>query len=330
MKNLTRRRFLQESSLLMGAALVPSPLLAQQKKTSLQSVHRFSVGQVQCSVLKDFALDYETGMFFSEPSPEIEEQYDAYDNIHNGTVHSPYSAMLLRMNDQNILLDTGIGYHQNPVSLGDHQVEMKGQLQSLLQEENLGPEDVDMVIISHFHPDHIGGIYTEEGKLNFPQAEIVVDQQEWDFWHSEEGQNLMPLFTDFIRENIHPLDKSTVRFLQEDYQNVVPGITAIQAPGHTPGHRVLIIESGGEKLLYAADTFLHPIHVENLSVQTVFDYDPQQARKSREKVLNIAEEEDALVHAFHFAYPGLGRVARKGSQWLWEYTDQTASLNTDR
>ena len=320
MKNFTRRRFLKNGATFLSAmSIVPLRHGLCKAIFSSDAIYRFSVGKARCSILKDFVHAYQTEEFFSEASSEVETLFDAHQNIQDGKVHSPYDAMLIRMNGQNILIDTGIGFYKNPVTLGDHEVKIEGQLQTLLKEENLTPADVDLVIISHFHPDHIGGIYSEEGMLNFTNAQFVVGKKEWDFWHSSKAESLPPLFNDFIKTNITPLKDSDVKFLEEDHVSIVPGLSAIHAEGHTPGHLVFMLESEGEKLLYAADTFLHPIHIEHLEVQTVYDFDHDLARKSREKVLKLALENEALVHAFHFEFPGLGHVTQKGSDWQWEY-----------
>jgi len=98
---------------------------------------------------------------------------------------------------------------------------------------------------------------------------------------------------------------------------IVPGIRAVAAPGHTPGHMALAISSGGEQLLVIADAVLHPIHLEQPEWYAVVDFIPEQAVATRRRLLNRAAAEKALVLAFHFPFPGLGHVVQKGEGWQW-------------
>jgi glyoxylase-like metal-dependent hydrolase (beta-lactamase superfamily II) len=100
---------------------------------------------------------------------------------------------------------------------------------------------------------------------------------------------------------------------------VLPGIQAVKADGHTPGQIALTIHSKKEHLLYISDAFLHPLHIERIDWQTNYDLDHAKAKQSRLKLLNLAYKDNMLVSAFHFEFPGLGRVDKINQNWTWNY-----------
>jgi glyoxylase-like metal-dependent hydrolase (beta-lactamase superfamily II) len=107
--------------------------------------------------------------------------------------------------------------------------------------------------------------------------------------------------------------------LKGDFIILLPGITVVNADGHTPGQIALAIHSGKEHLLYASDAFLHPLHIEHLDWRTNYDLDHEKAKSSRGKLLDLAYKENMLVNAFHFDFPGLGRVDKYYENWKWTY-----------
>jgi glyoxylase-like metal-dependent hydrolase (beta-lactamase superfamily II) len=200
--------------------------------------------------------------------------------------------------------------------------QFKGRLLEILAKENIDKKQITHVVITHFHPDHIGGIYEESGKINFPNARFIIHEDEWNYWYSSRSDNQPPLFRLFIDKNINPLKNQHVELIKGEENQILPGINAIQAAGHTPGQIAVSIASGKDKMLYISDAFLHPLHMEHTNWQTNYDMDHELAKASREKLLQLAYHENMQINAFHFNFPGLGRVDKMGNNWKWVYSQK--------
>ncbi len=187
-------------------------------------------------------------------------------------------------------------------------------------------EDVDTVIITHAHPDHVGGAIDEKGKPAFPRARYVMWREEWDFWsngpdlaHLSMPDELRAIILDSAARCLPPLEGRLE--LIAPGTEIAPGIEAVAAPGHTPGHMALSIASEGEELLALADTVLHPVHLEHPEWYSAVDYDREQVVATRQRLIKRAGADEALVFAFHFPSPSLGHVVRTDTGYTWKPLD---------
>lgn len=210
---------------------------------------------------------------------------------------------MLQYDDKKIRIDTGIDFFEKPLIFRGNSYLFEGRLQHLLRQENIRKEDITDVVITHFHPDHVGGLFAEDGKLNFPNAQFHIHEDEWNYWHSSQSDNQPELFKYFIQKNILPLKTLNLNLVKGDFVDMLPGVTAVKDDGHTPGQIGLVIRSEKEHLLYISDAFLHPLHIDKLDWQTNYDLDCVKAKQSRVKLLELAYKDNMLVDAFHFDFP---------------------------
>jgi glyoxylase-like metal-dependent hydrolase (beta-lactamase superfamily II) len=322
---MQRRKFLKSSAAIIGAFpfiynhelnFFDTPFLMNDE------VFKIKIGNLQCTIFRDLMFKYQAKDYFINASPEELEPSLRKLHITPDNIPSPFIAVLLQQDDKKILIDTGMGFSEKPLVFRGNSYVIKGRLHQLLQQENIKVEDITDVIITHFHPDHIGGLFSEENKLNFPNAQFHIHEDEWTYWHSSLSNNQPPLFKYFIEKNITPLKNLNRNLFKGDFANILPGITAVKAEGHTPGQIALILHSGKEQLLYISDAFLHPLHIERLDWQTNYDLDHQKAKQSRVKLLELAHKDNMLMNAFHFDFPGLGRIDKFNSGWTWKYTNK--------
>ena len=288
--------------------------------------YRLNVGDFECTIVKDGTIAYPypakdvfINFFVNAPEeglkrvlgehnldPERWEQYV-----------SPYSALLINTGQRRVLVDTGAGSFA-PTT---------GRLIPNLQAEGISPGDIDTVILTHCHLDHIGGALDIQGKPAFPKARYVMWRDEWDFWTTEkaaeavaelkiENEHLKEGLVAFPLHNLPPIQDQLD--LVDHETEIVPGIRAVAAPGHTPGHMAVAVVSGNERLLYISDTVLHPIHLEQPRWCSAVAIAPEEVVTTRRRLLNRAEAEKAIVFASHFPFPGLGHVVQKEKGWQWK------------
>ena len=284
-------------------------------------VYHFKIGAFECMAVSDGTFTYTpptfplpaTLLFCNAPKERLEQSLRQH-NIqpeHWTEWISPYICVLVNAGEYLVLIDTGAD------GLGPN----TGRLLQNLQADGIAPESIDVVILTHGHPDHIGGNTLDDGKLVFPNARYVMWKDEWDFWTSEQAEEKLD---EHVREVLLRVAHKNLAPIQgrldliEREREILPGIQAIAAPGHTPGHMAIAISSGGEQLLCISDAVLHSIHIEEPEWCAAVDFAPDQVVATRRRILNRAANDKALVLAFHFPFPGLGYVIQKGEGWRWQ------------
>lgn len=325
---MERRNFLKDSTALISSLpflrlnlfSIPGSTFTMNEETK-----KIKIGKFDCTIFRDLLFSYMAKDFFiNAGEDELQPSLNKY-NIASGKISSPFIAVLLQQADKKILIDTGVGFTEKPVMVRDKPVLFKGQLHYLLQQENIDKRDITDVIITHFHPDHIGGIFSENAQLNFPNAKFHMHEDEWNYWHSSQSANQPEQFKFFIEKNITTLKDHNLHLIKGDSTDLLPGITAIKTDGHTPGQIALIIHSENEYMLYISDAFLHPLHIEKINWQTNYDMDHAKAKQSRVKLLELAYKDNMLINAFHFDFPGLGRIHKFENNWTWKRLESPGS-----
>lgn len=285
-------------------------------------IHKLQVGDFTCTIFNDFQFIYQAKDYFiNAETEELDTALRNYD-ISTGSIPSPYIALLVETENRKMLIDSGIGFSETPISFKGKQFMLQGRLHSLLQKQGISGMDITDVVLTHFHPDHIGGVYSDAGQLNFPNAQFHVHEDEWNYWHSSQSDQQPGLFKSFVEKKVSPLARQDLHLMRGDEAEILPGITGIKAAGHTPGQIAVLLHQNQSNLLYISDAFLHPLHIEQLDWQTNYDLDHKKARKSRVKLLEMARKADMQINAFHFDFPGIGRVDLAKGQWKWQYTTE--------
>lgn len=283
---------------------------------------RFSLGDFDCIVVSDGIFTYPYPAqnafinFFVNASQEHLRQALRRHNLDPDTWEayvSPYQCLVINTGQHLVLIDTGAGSFA-PTT---------GKLVPNLQVEGVKPKDIDRVILTHGHPDHIGGNIDKEGNPTFPNASYVIRKDEWNFWTSEPNLGELTisdhgkeLLVKVAQDNLLPL-QDRIDLISHETE-IVPGIHCIPAPGHTPGHMVVDVISGSDQLLYISDTVLHPIHLEEPDWYSAVAINPHQVVETRSRILDMASKEDVLTLASHFTFPGLGHVSQKEGAWYWQ------------
>ncbi len=320
-----RRVFLKNSTSILGTF----PLfefnqfkLFQPRYFDMEDVYKTKIGKFNCTIFRDTMYKYMAKDFFINANQEEVDQSIQQYKATPENIPSPFIPIYLEQKDKKILIDTGIGFTKNPVNIRGSEMMFEGKLHQLLVHENINKEEITDIIITHLHPDHIGGIFSEEEKLNFPNARFHLHEDEWNFWHSGKSENQPDSFKYFIEKNITKLKGGNLNLIRGDFVEILPEITAVKADGHTPGQIAVAIQSGNEHLLYISDAFLHPLHMEKLDWQTNYDLDYAKAKQCRIKLLDLAYQNNMLINAFHFDFPGLGRIEKQNNNWIWNYSNK--------
>jgi glyoxylase-like metal-dependent hydrolase (beta-lactamase superfamily II) len=312
--NLTRR------TILAGTALVATPVggsaaLAQTNSAPAPSAdarqapgfYRYKVGDIELTVINDgFARRPVEGFI---KNAEIKDVQAALQDAFLPTDSLPltFNTLVLNQGGKITLIDTGNGDSGAPTS---------GRWMANFRAAGFDPAQVNTVVISHFHGDHINGLRLKDGTGVFPNAEVMVPTAEWAFWMDDARMNQAPegmkgAFQG-ARRVFGPIANSVKRY--EADKEVVPGLTSIAAPGHTPGHTAYMLSSGAGKLMIMSDVTNHPaLFVRNPDWSAVFDMDADQARATRRKMLDMAASERAQVAFYHAPFPATGHIAKDGN-----------------
>jgi glyoxylase-like metal-dependent hydrolase (beta-lactamase superfamily II) len=285
------------------------------------TTHHFRIGNIDCYAVSEGSFSYsppqfpppKTLLFKNAPGGELNKTLRKYniepDNWPYWT--SDYTCLVIKTEEETLLVDTGMNDRASGC----------GKLVPNLQTIGIKPEDINKILITHGHPDHINGITQDDGKLVFPHANYLMGRREYQFWIEGEAKSVLDphmgeIMLGFVKRNLEPV-RDRIDIIEEG-EEVIPGVSVMLAPGHTPGHLVVQIESQNEKFLYFVDALLHPIHCEHPEWCAVVDFDMELTIESRRKLLAMAANEKILTMSYHFDFPGLGYVKEKEDAWIWE------------
>jgi glyoxylase-like metal-dependent hydrolase (beta-lactamase superfamily II) len=290
--------------------------LATNKTTKAQvpGVYSFRLGEFMITALSDGTVPQDLQKVLTNTdSAEIKQLLDR--DFLSNPVEASINAFLIDAGDQQVLVDTGAGQLFG-AGLG-------GRLQKSLKAAGYAPDDIDLILITHVHTDHSGGL-VENGRLMFPTATVYVGKPDVDLWldpvnaANAERLHLERRFFDEATKTIKPyLDAGKLKLLAGETA-ILPGITAHPTPGHTPGHNFYVVESGGESIEFWGD-ILHfgSIQFPNPKITVIYDVDSSAAAAQRSQQFARAEQSRRLVAAAHLPFPGVGHIRADDPGYTW-------------
>jgi glyoxylase-like metal-dependent hydrolase (beta-lactamase superfamily II) len=269
--------------------------------------HRF-VGEVVVTALNDGVLDasfdWLTHIDPAEPPALHAASFRAV------PLRITVNAFLLHAGERLVLVDSGCGGGMGPTL---------GRLAENIAVLGVAPGSIDTVLLTHLHPDHVGGLVDDAGKAWLPNAELIVHADELPFWQddavlaqaSEENRG-------FIMLARSVLEAYRGRVREVAAGEVLPGVTVVPAPGHTPGHSGWLVASGGQSLLIWGDVVHMPgVQFARPGAGMWFDTDGGQAIATRLRLMDMAATDRLLVAGMHLDFPAFGHVGRAGDGYAF-------------
>src|SRR5580658_6972457 len=309
MPTVTRRTLLAGTAVAaIAAGADPAVAAAPPADKQSPAIYRYKIGSYELTALYD-GIWYRpiTDKFIrNAPFADVEHALDAAFMPHD-RLATPFTTLIVNTGKRLVLIDTGTGGQIAPSA---------GALRDNLASAGIDPKAVDAIVISHFHPDHINGIKDKDNNLIFPNAEIMVPAPEWAYWMDDANLNAATadLKLTFLNQRriFSDIARQVTQF--EPGKEVAPGIETLPAPGHTPGHTVFAIHSGGQSLLVLSDTAQHPaVFARHPDWQAAFDIDGAAAVATRKRIFDRAAADRMLVTGYHFPFPACGHLIKTAS-----------------
>ena len=270
---------------------------------------KLNIGNGEITSLSDGLLEYDLCNFF----PAIpEEDWGPYENHltedHRGSFN--LACFLVRSEGKTIAVDTGLGPKPSPEAPW-------GELLNDFKAHGVAPEEVDMVVMTHLHRDHVGwNLLSRDGKYEptFPNASYWMSTKDWEACHDPE---LETRFTN-APECVWSLeDLGLIEFMDGEV-SLTGELTTLPTPGHTPGHMSIMINSQGQRGLILGDVIHNTVQIHETSWISRADIDPEQTRLTRSSMMERLEREGIPVAAVHLAAPGFGKIVRLQDRRVWQ------------
>ncbi len=302
------------SALSFPSAFAQSPNAIGSPPMASPGFKRIQLGAVQIIALNDGVSRRPLAEGFVRNAPLNEVQaLLAAQNLPTNYIDIPYTAYLVVQGNKRFLFDAGFADNGSPSA---------GRIRNNLAAAGFKPEDIDHVVISHFHGDHIHGVRSKDGTLVYPNAKVHVSAPEYAFWMDDARMKAAPeamrgafqavrrVFGGMLPDRLHQFEPGAV---------LVPGITSSPAFGHTPGMSIFTVESEGKKFTYVADvTNVPALFARNPDWAVTFDMDPEAATKTRRRIYDMLAHDKNLVGGFHFPQPWFGTLEAVGNGYQFK------------
>lgn len=313
--NLSRRQLIVGASVAAAGSVAASlPASAKAPKQGIEAVNyrRVKLGDFEVTTVADgyAAVPKVHPIFGNNQKAEDVSAYMEANFLPGSKMAIPFTPVIVNTGNELVLFDTGNGGGRGPT---------RGHLAKSIAAAGLKPEQIDIVVITHFHPDHIGGII-DGGKATFPNARYVTGEAEYNFWTSDKvtgsSDKRMQGRVKLVNDKVKPVAEK-MTFLKGG-NDVVTGITAIPTFGHTPGHMAFNIESNGQRMVLWGDACNHYVaSLQKPEWHVIFDMDKAAAIESRKKILGMVAADKVPATGYHMPFPAIGYVEQQGDAFRW-------------
>ncbi|MEM7694880.1 MAG: MBL fold metallo-hydrolase [Pseudomonadota bacterium] len=292
--------------------------LAAEATAQAPAFHRMAVGNITVTAIADGHLSLGAQVFPNASEEDFAAAMRAAFLPEDQPYAAPLNAYVVQTGDRTILIDAGASPQMAP---------SVGKLDENLAAAGIAPDTIDTILITHLHPDHIGGLMTDDGAVRFPNAELMVREAEVAFWtdpatRAAAPEGFRPMI-DGTNAVVTAYADQTTRFADDGEK--APGVTSVSMPGHTPGHTGFRVDDGDASLLIWGDIIHNaPLQMGNPKIFIGFDIDGEQAVATRASVLDMVTADRTLVAGMHMPFPGAGHIAAAGEGFAfvplpWQY-----------
>ena len=291
-----------------------SPAIAGASPLGNASHYSFYVGEIKATVVSDGLIGGPPRIYASNAS-----EVELGEALRQAFLPSDHLALnlntlLLETGGRRVLLEAGAGKTMGPNG---------GRIFDNLAKLGLNASDIDVIVVSHTHPDHLGNLRAADGSKAFPRATVFAPRADWKFFvQGEPDLSYMPVPEDFrrrfgaaIKQSAEPYAKDVE--LYDAGSEILPGLTTLSAAGHTPGMANFLVHSGDAQLLLTADLAYHPVVNINHAWLPGPDRDKALAQAARTRIFDRAASDRMLVLGFHYPFPGLGRMLKLDNAYAW-------------